>query len=74
MCVCTCEHVCLCVSVSGTNRSLSLLAKLSRQLADQLKELTDPTKHCDTNDWEENTHIAKLELHFLCLHFQDINF
>lgn len=67
-----CVHVCVRASVCefGTNRPLSLLAVLSRQLAEQLKKLKDPTKH--HNNTGNRTHTVT-ELHFLCLQFQDVN-
>lgn len=58
------------MSVSGTNRSLSLLAVLSGQLAEQLKELKDLTKY--QNNTGNRTHTV-FELHFLRIQFQDMD-
>lgn len=65
-----CAHVRASVCEFGTNRPLSLLAVLSRQLAEQLKKPKDPTKH--HNNTGNRTHTVT-ELHFLCLQFQDVN-
>lgn len=66
-CACVCVPVRACVSVSGTNRSLSLLALLSRQLAEQLKDLTKYQ-----NNTGNRTHTV-FELHFLRIQFQDMD-
>lgn len=65
--MCVCVPVRACVSVSGTNRSLSLLALLSRQLAEQLKDLTKYQ-----NNTGNRTHTV-FELHFLRIQFQDMD-
>lgn len=67
---CVCAPARACVSVSGTNRSLSLLAVLSGQLAEQLKELKDLTKY--QNNTGNRTHTV-FELHFLRIQFQDMD-